>query len=333
MKEWKNDVSVYLNFFNRPETFVRVFNAVKEARPSRLFLSCDGPRENNPKDIENVQKCKAIAEEIDWDCKVYKNYSDHNLGCGMRMYSGISWAFQTVDRLIILEDDCIPNQDFFPFCQELLEKYKDDNRIFMINAMNHLGKYLESSSSYFFGQGCCWGWATWKRAWDQVDFLLDFLEDEYSMKCVELKYPYYRDAILTGTKKKRILQRTGRLSSWTYQAGMGAALNSQLAIVPSVNLITNIGLTEDSTHSVNSIKKLDRKTQRYFNQAAYPLSFPLQHPKFVVEDLMYYYKVRKKFNPTIIDKAERCFRLLIYSNRSDMIVIGKKALRKIRHLE
>jgi len=201
MEHWKVNVPVYLNFFNRPDTFQYVFEAVREAKPSVLFLSCDGARENRSDDIDNIKKCQKIAENIDWECKVYKNYSDKNLGCGMRMYSGISWAFKYVDRLIIFEDDCIPHQDFFRFCEELLERYKDDNRIHMIDAMNHLGIYNETPNSYFFGPGCCWGWATWKRAWDNMDFYLSFMADDYSMRCVERKYPFYQNARQEGRER------------------------------------------------------------------------------------------------------------------------------------
>ena len=137
MQPYKVDIPVYLNFFCRPDTFQYVFNAVREARPSMLFLSCDGARENRKDDEQNIKKCQEIAEQIDWECTVYKNYSEKNLGCGMRMYTGISWAFEYVDRLIILEDDCVPSQDCFIFFEELLEKYLNDERINMICGMNN----------------------------------------------------------------------------------------------------------------------------------------------------------------------------------------------------
>ena len=119
MNKSKIDVPVFLIFFNRPDSFSKVFEAVREARPSKLFLACDGAREGNETDTFNSNLCKSIAENVDWECEVYKNYSDVNLGCGMRMYSGIKWAFEYVDRLIILEDDCVPHNDFFTFCYEL----------------------------------------------------------------------------------------------------------------------------------------------------------------------------------------------------------------------
>ncbi len=247
----------------------------------------------------------------------------------MRMYSGISWAFEHVDRLIILEDDCVPSQDFFRLCEELLEKYKDDNRIHMINAMNHLGIYNETPHSYFFGLGCCWGWATWKRAWDNMDFCLTFMEDDYSMRCVERKYPFYKNARSEGRERFNKLQAGQKLTSWTFQSGMASALQSQMAIVPKVNLITNIGLTADSEHAVSNIKKLDHKTRAYFNAETYPMEFPLRHPKYMVEDWNYYDLVQKKFKPTIFTKLESYARRIIFAEKGDISKIFKKLVNKI----
>jgi hypothetical protein len=331
MEKWKIDVPVYLNFFNRPETFKLVFDAIREAKPSKLFLACDGPRIGREDDKINVEKCKEIAENIDWECEVHKNYSKINLGCGMRMNTGISWAFEFVDRVLIFEDDCVPSQDFFPFCEELLEKYKNDDRIHMINAMNHLIKYEETPYSYFFGPGCCWGWATWKRAWRQMNFKMTFLEDIYSMKCVERKYPFYKNAYSEGMEKLSVLNSKKRLSSWTYQSGMASALYSQMAIVPSVNMITNIGLTADSTHAVNNLKKLSKKTQSYFNAPLIPMQFPLNHPTYIVEDWNYYDLVQKKFQATITSTIEGYVRRIIFAEKGDFKIILKKIKKKIKY--
>lgn len=329
MEKWKIDVPVYLNFFNRPDTFKYVFDAVKQAKPSKLFLSCDGARTGNKDDEKNMAACQRIAEDIEWECEVHTNYSKENLGCGMRMYSGISWAFEYVDRLIILEDDCVPSQDFFPFCAELLEKYKEDNRIYMINAMNHLIRYDETPNSYFFGPGCCWGWATWKRAWKQMDFQMKFMDDEYSMRCVERKNPFHKNAYKEGKDRKSILNSGKKLSSWTYQSGMAAALESQMAIIPSVNLITNIGLTANSEHAVNNLNKLAKRTRAYFNAPVIPMQFPLKHPKYIVEDWNYYDLVQKKFKPNIFTMLEGYARRLIFAEKGDIKVMFKKTLKKL----
>lgn len=329
MQKSKTTVPVYLNFFSRPDTFKYVFNAVREARPAVLFLSCDGPRDNREDDVRNIVECQKIAENIDWECTVYKNYSEKNLGCGMRMYSGISWAFEHVDRLIVLEDDCVPSQDFFPFCEELLERYKDDNRIHMIDAMNHLGVYEDTPNSYFFGPGCCWGWATWKRAWDNMDFYLKFMEDDYSMRCVERKYPFYRNAREEGRERLQKLSVGQKLTSWTLQNGMAMALQARMAIVPKVNLITNIGLTADSEHAVSNLRKLSRKDQAYFNAKIYPMEFPLKHPQYVVEDWNYYDLVQKKFKSTFLSRTEGYARRILFAEKGEIFKMLKKIPQKI----
>mgnify|MGYP005768112159 FL=1 len=333
MYKAKNDVPVFLIFFNRPDIFRHVFEAVKKARPTKLFLACDGPRPGKPSDEENIRKCKKIAEDIDWECEVYKSYSDINLGCGMRMYSGISWAFEYVDRLLIFEDDCVPSQDFFPFCQELLERYKDDDRIYMIDAMNHLGEYHAVDASYFFGQPCCWGWATWKRAWTKVEYNMEFCNNPYYLECVQKKLPYYRNAIARGNMLKAKLEEGEKLSLWTYQNGMAMALQSQMAIVPSDDMITNIGLTEDSGHAVNKLEKLSKRQQQYYGQPFGSMSFPLKHPKYMVEDLMYYEEVEKKFKPTAFSRIEGYMRRIIYADQGEIKELIKKIPNKILRKE
>lgn len=323
MEGWNIDVPVFLIFFNRPDTFKSVFESVKAAKPSKLFLACDGAR--NEDDTHNIEECKKIAEDIDWDCEVYKNYSDENLGCGMRMYTGLNWAFQYVDQLIILEDDCVPSQDFYRFCYELLERYKDDDRIYMIDAMNQLGIYDKTPYSYFFGGGCCWGWATWKRAWQQMEYNAEFLNDDYSMQCVEKLYPYYFNARKIGYKISEVLKQGKRLSAWTYQCGMATALQNQICIIPKYNMITNIGLTADSVHAVNNIRKLAKKTQGFFNTPTYTMDFPIKHPKYVVEDRMYYEAVRKKFKLTFWTRMESVIRRIIFADKGDI----KRMVRKI----
>lgn len=322
------DLPVFLIFFNRPDSFSKVFEVVRKIKPSKLFLACDGPRLNNVTDEINIAKCKKIAENIDWECEVYQNYSKENLGCGMRMYSGVKWAFEYVDRLVVLEDDCVPSPDFFPFCQELLEKYKDDDRVFMISAMNHLGKYEKTPNSYFFAGACCWGWATWKRSWDKMDYEMTFLDDTYSMSCVEKKYPYYKNAYQDGIERKKILDSGKRLSAWTYQAGMASVLQDQYSIIPSVNLITNIGLTSDSTHATDDVRKLPRKIQQYFNAPMFKMEFPLKHPKYIIEDRIYYKEVQKKFKMNFFDLLEGFFRKIIYAQKGDFKLYFSKLKKK-----
>lgn len=335
MEHWKVNVPVYLNFFNRPDTFQYVFEAVREAKPSVLFLSCDGARENRSDDIDNIKKCQKIAENIDWECKVYKNYSDKNLGCGMRMYSGISWAFKYVDRLIILEDDCVPSQDCFHFFYEILEKYKDDMRINMVSGMNNLGVWGKNKTSYFFAKtGSCWGWATWKRAWINVEYDMPYMQDENTRRLLKnaVTPKGYGDYLLhLGDNRYKEYTRKGKLSAWTFQHGMSIWLNSQLIIVPEKNMITNIGLTGETTHATNNIKKLPRATQRLFNMKTYGMDFPLIHPKYVIADEEYAKEMGKVMGSGIykyLHRLEGIVRRTIYYEKGDLKKIINRRFKR-----
>src|SRR5712692_5523584 len=141
---------VALIIFNRPETTARVFAEIAKARPSRLLLVADGPRLDHPEDVEKCTATRAIVEQVDWPCEVLTNFSEANLGCKMRPVSGINWVFENVEEAIILEDDCLPHPSFFPFCQELLERYRDDQRVMMIGGTNLLGEWRTGAQNYFF---------------------------------------------------------------------------------------------------------------------------------------------------------------------------------------
>lgn len=328
MNKSKIDVAVFINFFARPSVLSKVFDEVKKAKPSKLFLSCDGPRKNRPDDIVNIKKCQEIVEDIDWECEVYKNYSEENLGCGMRMYTGISWALTHVESVIILEDDCVPSQSFFPFCKELLEKYKADQRIYMISGMNHLGFYKKPTADYFFGPSCCCGWATWRRAWQSIDFNMGFLKDEYCMDCVENLYPYYKNAKAIGKERLEKIKQGQKLTAWTYQSGMSSALNNQMSILPTKNLISNIGLVDNATNGPNKLKKLPKKTQAMFYLPVHEYEFPLKHPNYVVEDRMYYNEVTKKFKTNIFTKIESVIRRIIFAEKGEIKAMFKRKISR-----
>ncbi|MFR4947567.1 hypothetical protein [Thomasclavelia spiroformis] len=333
MFDSKVDVPVMLIFFNRPESFRKVFEAVKCARPSKLFLVQDGAREGNKKDLENVELCRKIADDIDWKCDVKKFYSSVNLGCGMRMYTGISECFKMVDELIILEDDCVPNFDFFLFCKEMLDKYKNDQRINMICGMNNLEVYKDTEYSYLFSSiGSCWGWATWKRVWNLMDYNMNFINDIEAMTLINnlIKPIEYRDELVkTGKERYALLNSGKKLTAWTYQFGMIRYLYSQLIIVPKVNLICNKGLTSDSTHAVNSINKIPKDLQHLFNMKTYNLNFPLNHPNYIIENRDYYNKVRKIMRWDKKKIIESYVRQFLYSNKAEKIKLIKKFKNKL----
>lgn len=305
-------VPVALVFFARPNVLKVTFAAIREAMPKTLFLIQDGARVNRKDDLSKIEECRKIVENIDWDCQVYKNYSDENLGCGMRMYTGISWAFKYVDRLVIIEDDCVPSLSFFLFCEELLEKYKDDERIDMISGMNNLGEYDKTPYDYFFSTtGSIWGWATWKRVWDTIDFNMEYINDNDAERLITNLYGKSLYKRVRAMHEK--LNRGERLTSWSLQRGMNMFLNSGLIVVPKRNLISNIGLTENGTNSLRSIKLMPRGMRQLYYMDTYDLQFPIKHPRYVINDIEYEKKLNRLMgNGHIWVKFFRTIESIIY---------------------
>ncbi len=163
-------IPVLFLIFNRPDTTQPVFNEIREAKPTKLFVAADGPRDNKKGEKEECEKTRKIIEQVDWDCELYKLYRDKNLGCKIAVSSAIDWFFENVEEGIILEDDCLPHPSFFRFCQELLEKYKGDERVFVISGDNFLFGRKRTNYSYYFSRyNHCWGWAGWIRTLSDYD--------------------------------------------------------------------------------------------------------------------------------------------------------------------
>lgn len=299
---------ILLIFFNRPETFIKVFEMVRKVKPKKLYLAQDGPREGNYIDRDRVEQCRKIAENIDWDCQVYKNYSEKNMGCGMRPQSAISWVFKQEEKAIILEDDCIPSRSFFIYCEELLNRYKDDERICLISGLNHFEKWdtlHQSNADYFFCKtGAIWGWATWARAWKYYSYDLmeysmqdiDIISKQIGNKNVAIK----RKAIWKDTIKK--LSNNENISYWDHQWGLVRYSQSQYTIVPKKNLITNIGVGEYSTHAKACLENTFKRFENFVFIPSYELEFPLKHPTILVNETMYDEYVYRINYPSICRK-------------------------------
>ena len=292
-----SDVFVAIIFFARPDLLKQTFAVIKQNKPKKLFLIQDGPRHDKPDDLIKIQLCRDIVEHIDWDCEVHRNYSEVNLGCGKRVATGVSWAFTHVDRLAIIEDDCVPSEGFFTFCSDLLEKYRDDDRVNMISGMNNLGVYDETPYDYFFSEsGSIWGWATWKRVWDKIDFNLDVVDDSYACQMLETRYGQQLVADCAAMRHK--LASGVTVSSWSLQRGVSMYLSAGLIIVPKRNLITNIGLSEDGANSVSSLKMIPRGLRQIYFMPAHPVMLPLKHPPFMMADEIYTRKLNRVMGST-----------------------------------
>lgn len=270
MSEWKLNTPVAFVIFNRPETTERVFAEIAKARPPKLLVVADGPRPAKQGEAERVLQTRAIIERVDWPCEVLTDYSDVNMGCKARVSSGLDWVFEHVQEAIILEDDCLPHPSFFRFCEELLVRYRDDQRIGMISGDNfQFGHRLNDDSYYFSNNNHIWGWATWRSRW----------QNDYD---VELKHwPKIRDEgrvreWVTTKPEEDYLSSTfekifrGKIDTWDYQWNFASRLNGRVSIIPNVNMISNIGFGAGATHTTGGSIQA--------NMAVRAVEFPLRHP-------------------------------------------------------
>jgi hypothetical protein len=263
--------------FNRPDTTLKVFNEIKKIKPTKLYIVADGPRTEEKGEREKCEQTKKIIDQIDWSCEVFKNYSEINLGCKKRVSSGIDWFFENEEQGIILEDDCVPDQTFFTFCEEMLKKYKDDERIGMISGNNfQFGKVKNKHSYYFSRYSHIWGWATWRRAWQKYDVQIQNWPQHKKKKKLSTIFENKKD-ILYWTSIFNDVYRN-KIDTWDYQWTYACFFNNYLSVTPSVNLISNIGFGQlDSTHT--------KKINKFANMPTSPLVFPLIHPTHIVKDI------------------------------------------------
>lgn len=280
------NVPILLIFFCRPEVTSKVFDCIRKVKPSKLYLYQDGPR--NEKDLQGIMQCRDIVSNIDWDCDVNTFYQEQNVGCDPSEYIAQKWMFEQEEMGIVLEDDDVVSLSFFYFCEELLEKYKDDERINMICGMNHLGTYDKTDADYFFARsGSITGWASWKRVVDTWDPSYSYFDDPYAMECVESVLGHRAQRTLKTWKNHK---DSGKEFYETI-LGASATLSHRLNIVPTKNMVANIGVVANATHSVASVFLLPRRTRRIFYKDIYEYDFPLKHPKHVVEDMNYTKKI------------------------------------------
>ena len=275
---------ILLITFNRPDHVRRVLTEILKQNPSSLYICQDGARENN--DIDHI-KCQEVRDVINEltsayrinnkDFHLHTLYQTKNLGCGPGPAAGITWFFDHVEMGIVMEDDCLPHADFFVYCEELLERYKDNERISFIGGCNY-SFAISTNASYSFmgGHHQTWGWASWKRTWKQFEYYLKEWDDDQFEKVVK---NYYKDnrqrtywkKIFSMVKKDRLKD-----SCWDYQLYFSCWKMCQLAICPSVNLVSNVGFGKDATHTNSENNDmLNLKTSTIL---------PLVHPKNIVYD-------------------------------------------------
>lgn len=297
MTQSKLGVPVALIIFNRPLHTSRVFERIREARPGRLMVIADGARPGRPGEAEKCAETRSQAEKVDWDCEVLTNYSDVNLGCRNRVSSGLDWVFDKCESAIVLEDDCLPDSSFFRYCAELLDYYRDNDRVAAISGDNfQFGNTRIDDSYYFSIYPHAWGWATWRRVWKHYDVGM-------------ADWPALRDSgwleELLGDSRVALFWREafqavfeGRLDTWDHQWTFTCWKQGGLTALPAENLISNIGFGPEATHT--------RRGSKFSRMATGSLDFPLRHPAKVERNLRAdHFTQRQNYTPGIVWKARR----------------------------
>lgn len=297
MKSFKLNTPVLFVVFNRLNNTKKVFEEIKKAKPSQLFIAADGPRNAEEKNKTNAVR-SYILKNIDWECEIKTLFRDKNLGCKYAVSGAVDWFFKNVKQGIILEDDCLPSQSFFRFCQEMLEKYKDDERIMQISGTN-VEEVSNIKESYYFAKVFnLWGWATWRRAWKYYDVEMKIwprFRDEGWMRQSSRNY---LDSLQNIFGMNRLYK--GALDTWDYQWSLCCIINNGLVIIPNKNQITNIGFSGESTHMIDFDKNKVVKRHQ--------LNFPLKHNFFVMESKKYAKSASRFFyKGRIIKKIVRIF--------------------------
>lgn len=278
------DISVLILFFNRPEPLRAMFAEVRKARPARLFLYQDGAR--NEKDLPGIEACRRVVEEIDWECEVHRNYQTVNRGCDPSNYLSQKWAFSLTDKCVVLEDDDIPSVTFFRFCKEMLDKYENDPRIALVTGTNYDERTEGVPYDYFFATTFSInGWATWRRVIDQWDETYSWLDDDFNREQLAqyIKVKNYQQNFIDFCRYHR------NKGVPYYETIFHAHIffNSALCIVPTVNLVNNLGAVGEGVHLSGSNKTLPKAYRRIFEMKRYELNFPLRHPRYVIENVGY----------------------------------------------
>jgi hypothetical protein len=266
---------VVLILFNRPENTAEVFAAIRAARPPQLFAIADGPRRDVESDVAKCAATRAIIERVDWPCQVFRRFSNDNVGLRRNVSEGLDWVFSQTEQAIILEDDCLPDPSFFPFCQELLERYAQDQHVAMIG-----GTHLDPAhtappgdESYYFSRFAhIWGWATWRRAWQLCDQEMkewpalrrtNWLMDKCGTRTAENFWRRHFD--------DSYARNPDGLSTWDVPWLFACWRQDLVSIVPRNNLVANMGFGVDAAHTKSQTRAARLPTG--------PMQIPLRHPK------------------------------------------------------
>lgn len=264
--------------FNRPDLTKKIFNEVKKYKPEKLFVSCDGPRNFIKNEKILCNRVQDVFKNINWKCKVYTNYSKKNLGCKLKVSSSFKWFFSKVDKGIILEDDCLPHKSFFNYCEQMLDKHKNNKKILLISGNNFQKNNWRGDGDYYFSKyPHIWGWAAWKRTFNYYDVSIKKWPkwkktNKYKkvLSHMLVKEKNYWNKIFESTYKNKI-------DTWDYQLMLGGWMNDQFAVTPNKNLVSHIGMGPRATHSHYPSEKKGIKLVKISKKINHPNDTSINH--------------------------------------------------------
>ena len=306
------NTAVLFLVFNRLDTTRQVFEAIRQAKPPRLYVAADAPRTEKAGEAEKVQDVRdCVMQNIDWECEVKTLFRDQNLGCKYAVSGAITWFFENEEQGIILEDDCLPSQSFFWYCEELLERYKDDESVYLVSGDSRGTESFGMKEDYGFCKyPMIWGWASWARAWKNYDpELHDWPKQRESLPFLISSHKptisFWEDIFERMYNKE--------IDTWDYQFSYLLLKNEGRCIVPKVNLITNVGFGADATHTFSA-------ESAAANRKRYEINIPLLHMPDLVSE--------KKIND-FYDRSEFSSKPLIFRviNKLARLTMGMNILK------
>ncbi len=277
-----------VTIFNRPECFQRLINVLSVVKPKKLYIAADGPRSDISEDYLLCEETKALINSISWNCDIQTLFRDKNLGCGPSMHLAIDWFFSNEKMGIILEDDIIPNIDFFYFCQNMLSLYADNKKIGMISGYNPVKNFKTDYDVIFSRNATCWGWASWKRSWSFMDYKMSW-RDQISPRELTNRMGITNRAKIAWRRKVDLIDRN-QVSAWDWQWYFSLSLNEKLTVFPRLNLVRNIGYGLQATHT---------KKDFSLSPTSENFEFPLKFPPLIIADQVFDRKFEKSSTPMI----------------------------------
>jgi len=263
------ETAVLFLVFNRPDTTAQVFEAIRKAKPPRLYVASDGPRSDRAGEAEKVARVREIATAVDWPCEVRTLFREENLGCKKAVSGAITWFFEQEEQGIILEDDCLPHLDFFYFCETLLERHRDTEKVWVITGNNFQNGQKRGQASYYFSHyNHCWGWATWRHSWRHYQGNIPFWPEWKSSRAWMQKYP---DRVERRYWRK-IFDKVyaDQINSWAYPWTACVWYHCGLTATPNVNLVSNIGFGSEATHTTSGNSPLAEMNTEALGEMCHP---------------------------------------------------------------